>query len=211
VLPLSIFTAPPFTRSHLEYLLICSSHSAGAARHFFLAVASAAVMENFPHAPRLLIRCSQMIPLAQASFILLLVDMEQKWSGSHAYLAAGRTQRSSVRSVGTPFGASSMCLLGILRSLQILASSGQLFFDRTCSWGSAFIYGSGSCFVIRQRTSKDCLPIRVWSIWVLWRLVSVGGGGVFGSMLHLSTTIRQGAYFLLRQLMTAYKTNSLKK
>lgn len=203
-----------------KYLLICSVGIALALLGiFFLAVASACHNgETSLMLPDLLIRCSQMDPRwLKASFILLLVGYGTKMglAPMHTWLPDAHSEAPSVVSALLSGAVLNCAFLGILRSLQILASSGQLFFGQDLLMGFGLLsMGVAAVFVIRQPDFKRLLAYSsVEHMGIVALGVGVGGGGVFGSMLHaVNHSFAKAALFLVAgNVMTAYKTKFFEK
>lgn len=198
-----------------KYLLICSVGIALALLGiFFLAVASAGHSgDTSLMMTDLLKRGRQMDPRwLKASFILLLVGYGTKMglAPMHTWLPDAHSEAPSVVSALLSGAVLNCAFLGILRSHQILASSGQLFFGQDLLMGFGLLsMGVAAVFVIRQPDFKRLLAYSsVEHMGILALGVGIGGGGVFGSMLHAvnHSFTKAGLFLVAGNIMTAYKT-----
>ena len=198
-----------------KYLLICSVGIALALLGiFFLAVASAGHDgDTSLMLADLLSRGPQMDPRwLRASFILLLVGYGTKMglAPMHTWLPDAHSEAPSVVSALLSGAVLNCAFLGILRSHQILASSGQLFFGQDLLMGFGLLsMGVAAVFVIRQPDFKRLLAYSsVEHMGILALGVGIGGGGVFGSMLHAvnHSFTKAGLFLVAGNIMTAYKT-----
>jgi hydrogenase-4 component F len=198
-----------------KYLLICSVGIALALLGiFFLAVASASHNgDTSLMLTDLLKRGPQMDPRwLKASFILLLVGYGTKMglAPMHTWLPDAHSEAPSVVSALLSGAVLNCAFLGILRSHQILASSGQLFFGQDLLMGFGLLsMGVAAVFVIRQPDFKRLLAYSsVEHMGILALGVGIGGGGVFGSMLHAvnHSFTKAGLFLVAGNIMTAYKT-----
>jgi hydrogenase-4 component F len=198
-----------------KYLLICSVGIALALLGiFFLAVASAGRSgDTSLMIADLLSRGGQMDPRwLRASFILLLVGFGTKMglAPMHTWLPDAHSEAPSVVSALLSGALLNCAFLGILRSHQILAASGQLFFGQDLLTGFGLLsMGVAAVFVIRQPDFKRLLAYSsVEHMGILALGVGIGGIGVFGSMLHAvsHSFAKAGLFLVAGNIMTAYKT-----
>ncbi len=203
-----------------KYLLICSVGIALALLGiFFLAVASAGHNGDASlMLTDLLNRGAQMDPRwLKASFILLLVGYGTKMglAPMHTWLPDAHSEAPSVVSALLSGAVLNCAFVGILRSLQILAASGQLFFGQDLLMGFGLLsMGVAAVFVIRQPDFKRLLAYSsVEHMGILALGIGIGGGGVFGSILHaVNHSFAKAALFLVAgNIMTVYKTKSFEK
>ncbi len=201
-----------------KYLLICSVGIAVALLgNFFLAFAasfgpagsgSLVLHELIAGAPGLHVRW------LKAAFVLLLVGYGTKMGLAplHTWLPDAHAEAPSVVSALLSGALLNCAFLGIVRAYQVLAAAGQRRFagDLLIDIG-LFSMALAAVFIVAQPDFKRLLAYSsVEHMGILAVGMGLGGGAVFGALLHLvNHSLAKGMLFLLAgNILAAYRSKS---
>jgi hydrogenase-4 component F len=153
-------------------------------------------------------------PWLKAAFIFLLVGYGTKMglAPMHNWLPDAHSQSPSLVSALLSGALLNCAFLGILRAQQILGAAGLAWFggDLLVLFG-LFSMGLAAVFIVGQGDYKRLLAYSsVEHMGILALGVGLGGGAVFGAMLHaVSHSLTKGALFLLSgNILALYHTRS---
>jgi hydrogenase-4 component F len=201
-----------------KYLLICSVGIAVALLgNFFLAMAasfgpsgsgSLVLHELIAGAPGLHARW------LKAAFVLLLVGYGTKMGLAplHTWLPDAHAEAPSVVSALLSGALLNCAFLGIVRAYQVLGAAGQGRFagDLLIDMG-LFSMALAAVFIVAQPDFKRLLAYSsVEHMGILAVGIGLGGGAVFGALLHLvNHSLAKGMLFLLAgNILAAYRSKS---
>jgi hydrogenase-4 component F len=189
-----------------KYLLICSVGIALALLgNFFLAVAASGHGGAAVHLalPDLLRDAGTLDPAwLRAAFLLFLVGYGTKMGLAplHTWLPDAHSEAPSVVSALLSGALLNCALLGIVRAQQVCAAAGQAAFGQ----GLLVVFGLlsmavAAVFITGQADYKRLLAYSsVEHMGILTLGIGLGGGGVFGSMLHaVNHSFTKAALFLV--------------
>ena len=201
-----------------KYLLICSVGIAVALLgNFFLAFSasfgpagsgSLVLHELIAGAPALHVRW------LKAAFVLLLVGYGTKMGLAplHTWLPDAHAEAPSVVSALLSGALLNCAFLGIVRAYQVLAAAGQGRFagDLLIDMG-LFSMALAAVFIVAQPDFKRLLAYSsVEHMGILAVGIGLGGGAVFGALLHLvNHSLAKGMLFLVAgNVLAAYRSKS---
>jgi hydrogenase-4 component F len=200
-----------------KYLVVCSVGVALALLgNFFLAVASASagappsvlLADLLAAGPRLE---SQWL---KAAFLFFLVGYGTKMGLAplHNWLPDAHSESPSLVSALLSGALLNCAFLGILRALQVCAAAGIDSFARPLLVGFGLVSAAvAAVFILRQADYKRMLAYSsVEHMGILALGVGLGGGAVFGAMLHaVNHSLTKAMLFLVAgNILTAYHTKS---
>jgi len=201
-----------------KYLLICSVGIALALLgNFFLVVAA-----SVPESGSVSLMLSDLIglgekmqtPWLKAAFLFLLVGYGTKMGLAplHTWLPDAHSESPSVVSALLSGALLNCAFLGILRGHQICRAAGLEMFSRDLLILFGLIsIGWAAVFILNQADYKRMLAYSsVEHMGILALGVGVGGGAIFGAMLHaVNHSLTKAMLFLVAgNILAAYKTKS---
>jgi hydrogenase-4 component F len=201
-----------------KYLLICSVGIALALLGNFLLAVAASGGSGAPSTmllPDLVAGAPRFaMPWLKASFLLLLVGYGTKMglAPMHTWLPDAHSESPSVVSALLSGALLNCAFLGILRAHQVLAAAGEADFARGLLVGFGLIsMAVAGVFILGQADYKRMLAYSsVEHMGILALGVGLGGGAIFGAMLHaVNHSLTKGMLFLLAgNILAAYRTKS---
>jgi hydrogenase-4 component F len=201
-----------------KYLLICSVGIALALLGNFFLVAAAAGPKGEPASLMLadLMKLGENMQLSwlKAAFLLLLVGYGTKMGLAplHTWLPDAHSESPSVVSALLSGALLNCAFLGILRGHQVCRSAGLENFSRELLILFGLIsIGWAAVFILRQADYKRMLAYSsVEHMGILAVGVGIGGGAIFGAMLHaMNHSLTKAMLFLVAgNILAAYKTKS---
>jgi hydrogenase-4 component F len=153
-------------------------------------------------------------PWLKAAFIFLIVGYGTKMglAPMHNWLPDAHSQSPSLVSALLSGALLNCAFLGILRAHQILGAAGLADFSgQLLVLFGLFSMGLAAVFIVGQGDYKRLLAYSsVEHMGILALGVGIGGGAVFGAMLHaVSHSLTKGALFLLSgNILALYHTRS---
>ena len=146
------------------------------------------------------------------AFILLLVGYGTKMGLAplHTWLPDAHSESPSVVSALLSGALLNCAFLGILRGLQVLAAAGQAAFAQELLLGFGLIsLVLASIFILRQADYKRMLAYSsVEHVGIIALGTGLGGGGVFGAMLHAvnHSIVKAMLFFLAGNILAVFRT-----
>jgi hydrogenase-4 component F len=150
----------------------------------------------------------------RAAFVFLLVGFGTKMglAPMHTWLPDAHSESPSVVSALLSGALLNCAFLGILRAHQVLAAAGEADFARGLLVGFGLIsMAVAGVFILGQADYKRMLAYSsVEHMGILALGVGLGGGAIFGAMLHaVNHSLTKGMLFLLAgNILAAYRTKS---
>ena len=196
----------PKTRSSIEatwkYLMICSVGIALALLGTYFLAISATEIKTL-HLDQLLNNSSRLLlPWLKISAIFLLVGYGTKMglAPMHTWLPDTYSEAPSPLAALFSGAFSSCAFLGILRVYQICNAAGELqFFSTILTLVGIISLGTAAFFILGQSDYKRMLAYSsIEHMGILILGISLGAGGIYGSMFHLiNNALSKGLMFLV--------------
>lgn len=201
-----------------KYLLICSVGIALAllGNFFMVIAASHAASGDRAIVLNALIQQGQVldVPWLKAAFLFFLVGYGTKMglAPMHTWLPDAHSESPSVVSALLSGALLNCAFLGILRSYQVCSAAGLADFCRELLVLFGLIsMGWAAIFILRQADYKRMLAYSsIEHIGILALGVGIGGGAVFGSMLHaINHSVAKAMLFLVAgNILAVYNTKT---